>query len=187
MWLLNSIRDRYRVFRFLLSRNFHLPRVDGVEFHIPIKKYCNRTREGEKGGKALGKVIAELSRTRTLLGTLFIIGGNPGCAPHARNEAERSRISGVSIYDDVRTSLRTGWRTVGHGLGLRLRRALAHGCFDTSSIFHRSGVGNTRPPLPAASRSSVAHLSDPCATRETRPIGADSRSCGILISLGSAS
>jgi hypothetical protein len=56
----------------------------------------------------------------------------------------------------VRTSLRTGRRTVGHDdLGLRLRRALAHGSFDTSSIFHRWGVGNTRPPLPAASRSSV--------------------------------
>jgi len=164
-----------------------------AEFHIPIKKYCNRTREGEKGGgeregrEDASQSYRELSRTRTLLGTLFIIGGNLGCAPRARNEAERSRISGVSIYDDVRTSLRTGWRTVGHGLGLRLRRALAHGSFDTSSIFHRSGVGNTRPPLPAASRSSVAHLSDPCATRETRPIGADSRSCGILILLGCAS
>jgi len=56
----------------------------------------------------------------------------------------------------MRTSLRTCWRTIGHDdLDLRLRRALAHGSFDTSSIFHRTGVGNTRPPLPAATRSSV--------------------------------
>lgn len=58
--------------------------------------------------------------------------------------AESTRGSGM------RTSLRTGWRTVGHDdLGLRLRRALAHG-FDTSSIFHRTpapGVANDQAPL----------------------------------------
>lgn len=83
-------------------------------------------------------------------------------------EADQSGISDVpwgrrrreGVYTMMRTSLRTSWRTVGHDdLGLRLRRALAHGSFDTSSIFHRSGVGNTTPPLPAATRSSVPYAS----------------------------
>lgn len=59
----------------------------------------------------------------------------------------------------MRTSLRTCWRTVGHDdLDLRLRRALAHGSFDTSSIFHQLGWETRGPPLPTATQSSV-----PCA------------------------
>lgn len=79
---------------------------------------------------------------------------------HAEVATDRSGIKGGcrGMYAMMRTSLRTRWRTVGHDdLDLRLRRALAHGSFDTSSIFHRPGrgVGNTRTPLPAATQSSV--------------------------------
>lgn len=62
---------------------------------------------------------------------------------HAEAATDWSGIKGdVGEYAMMRTSLRTCWRTVGHDdLDLRLRRALAHGSFDTSSIFHRPGGG----------------------------------------------
>lgn len=70
-----------------------------------------------------------------------------------RNQGGDGREGGYAM---MRTSLRTCWRTIGHDdLDLRLRRALAHGSFDTSSIFYRPEVGNTRPPLPTATQSSV--------------------------------
>lgn len=64
----------------------------------------------------------------------------------------------------MRTSLRAGWRTIGHNdLGLRLRRALAHDfVFDTSSIFHRTPAGGGKHEVPSSSchpKLSAVHAS----------------------------
>lgn len=71
----------------------------------------------------------------------------------------------------MRTSLRTCWRTVGHDdLDLRLRRALAHGSFDTSSIFHQPGVGNTRPPSSNCHPKLSAVRASPIPARVSRSV-----------------
>jgi len=132
--------------------------IKKILFHIFLNRTKEREREREREG-----ILQSYCEFENSYVTLYIIyngSSNLERILRARNARADRNGSGIkcrgNIRCDVRTSLRTGWRTVGHDdLGLRLRRALAHGSFDTSSIFHRSGVGNTKPPLPVASRSSV--------------------------------